>query len=134
MPRILVVEDNKTNQLVDRQILARLGYAVEVANDGVEALDACSKGSFDAILMDVQMPKMDGYQTTARIREQQASADRGRTPIVGLSARAVDGDREAALAAGMDDYLTKPLDVDELRSALARALRASPVETPSTGP
>jgi CheY-like chemotaxis protein len=70
--------------------------------------------------MDVQMAGMDGYETTAKFRERQAEAGQPRTPIIGLSARSIDGDREAALAAGMDDYLTKPLDIDELRRALAR--------------
>jgi CheY-like chemotaxis protein len=120
MQRILVVEDNKTNQLVERRVLTRLGYAVQIANDGAEAIGACAGRDFDAILMDVQMPGMDGYKTTAKIREREMVSGSRHTPIIGLSARAMEGDREAALAAGMDDYLTKPLDVDALRPVLRR--------------
>jgi two-component system sensor histidine kinase/response regulator len=125
MHRILVVDDNKTNQLLDRQVLDRLGYHVDIANNGDEALDACRKDTFDAILMDVQMPGLDGYQTTAMLRQLEVLRGGLRTPVIGLSARAVRGDREAALAAGMDDYLTKPINVELLKDALARWVSSS---------
>jgi CheY-like chemotaxis protein len=120
MRKILIVEDNRTNQLLESKVLAKLGYNVEIANNGAEALDAHSAGIFDAILMDVQMAGIDGYETTARIRERETAAGSPRTPIIGLSARAIHGDREAALSSGMDDYLTKPASIEQLRDALER--------------
>jgi two-component system, sensor histidine kinase and response regulator len=122
MRRILVVEDNRTNQLLDSKVLANLGYGVQIANNGAEALDAHSVAVFDAILMDVQMPGIDGYETTAKIREREEGMGGPRTPIIGLSARAISGDREAGLASGMDDYVTKPVSIERLRTVLARWL------------
>ena len=120
MKRILLVEDNKMNQLVAKKTLQKLGYVVEVANGGSEALDNYSGGEFDAILMDCQMPGIDGYETTMRFRERQTAMGAPPTPIIGLSARAMDTDRRDALAVGMDDYLTKPLRINELRTMLGR--------------
>lgn len=122
MLKILVVEDNRTNQLLDSRVLANLGYTAEIVSSGADALDAYSNATFDAILMDVQMPGIDGYQTTAKIREREHRIGGPHTPIIGLSARAINGDREAALSAGMDDYLTKPMNIDQLRAALVRWL------------
>ena len=135
MKRILLVEDNKMNQLVAVKTLQKLGYVVRVANDGSEALDNYSGGEFDAILMDCQMPGIDGFETTLRFRERQAASGAPPTPIIGLSARAMDTDRRDALAVGMDDYLTKPLRVDELRTVLGRWIRTddeSPDDAVST--
>lgn len=123
MKRILLVEDNKMNQLVAMKTLQKLGYVVVVANDGSEALDNYSGGEFDAILMDCQMPGIDGYETTLRFRERQTAIGAPPTPIIGLSARAMDTDRRDALAVGMDDYLTKPLRIDDLKTMLGRWIR-----------
>jgi CheY-like chemotaxis protein len=125
MYQILLVEDNQLNQLVAVATLNKLGYEVERADDGAEAVDACANRQFDAVLMDIQMPVMDGYQATAKIREHEAPTGH-RTPIIGLSARAIDGDREWAISAGLDDYLTKPLRKEELRDMLERWIIASP--------
>ncbi len=86
--------------------------------DGREAVDAEATGEFDAVVMDCQMPRMDGFQATVEIRRRQVESHRARTPIIGLSARAMEGDGDAAIAKGMDVYLTKPLSVRELRAAL----------------
>ena len=121
MYQVLLVEDNQLNRLVAVTNLHNLGYQVETVDDGAEAVAAVTRGCFDAVLMDIQMPGMDGYEATAQIRQHEGTTDY-HIPIIGLSARAMDGDREAAIAAGLDDYLTKPLRKDELRSALVRWL------------
>ncbi|MEY2422828.1 MAG: two-component system, OmpR family, response regulator [Acidimicrobiaceae bacterium] len=118
MHKILLVEDDRMNQLVAVRTLERQGVFVVIANNGAEALKLAVADHFDVILMDCQMPTMDGFQATAAIRERQAAEMSSPTPIIGLSARAMDGDREAAIAAGMDDYLTKPLRAEELRVTL----------------
>jgi len=125
MYQVLLVDDNQMNQLVAVATLEKLGYEVERAEDGAEAVAACMHRQFDAVLMDIQMPVMDGYQATAEIREHETTTGH-RTPIIGLSARAMDGDRESAIAAGLDDYLTKPLRKEELREMLQRWITASP--------
>jgi len=129
MPKILLVEDNKLNQLVGVKTLTKLGYAVDVVDDGTKAVEACTSGDFDAILMDIQMPGLDGYEATAKIREHEATNGSGHVPIIGLSARAMDGDHEAAIAAGLDEYLTKPLRTEELRAVLRRSIPESPVDS-----
>jgi len=118
MHRILLAEDNRLNQLVAIGALNHLDCEVEVVDCGAKAVEACVNGAFDAVLMDIMMPDMDGYQATAKIREAEAGGRR--TPIIGLSARAMDGDRETALDAGLDDYLTKPLREEQLRAAFDR--------------
>jgi signal transduction histidine kinase/CheY-like chemotaxis protein len=109
----LVVEDNRINQIVARKMLERLGLAVEVAPDGLAALDALAARDFDIAFMDCQMPGMDGYETTLRIRDSEAGGST-RLPIVALTAQALDVDRRRCVEAGMDDYLAKPIEVDEL--------------------
>jgi len=128
MHRILLVEDNRTNQLVARKTLEDLDCVVEIACDGVEAVRACADNEYDAIFMDIQMPCMDGYDATELIRQMQDAHGSSRTPIIGLSARAMDGDREAALAHGMDDYVTKPLRRPALRRILDQWVAQQPVE------
>jgi CheY-like chemotaxis protein len=119
--RLLVVEDNPVNQLVARAMLERRGYRVDVARDGLEAVSTFQVGRYGAIFMDCQMPRLDGYDTTERIRSMEVGDQH--VPIIAMTANAMQGDRERCLTAGMDDYLTKPIDSDELREALARWVR-----------
>lgn len=117
--RILLAEDNVVNQRVALGILAREGHAVEVAVNGAAALRALERQTFDLVLMDVQMPEMDGLEAAAAIREKE-SAGRPRTPIIAMTAHAMAGDRERCLAAGMDDYIAKPIRPRELLSLIAK--------------
>jgi signal transduction histidine kinase/CheY-like chemotaxis protein len=116
--RVLVAEDTPTNQQVVRRWLEKWGHEVVMTRDGVEALQAIGGQPFDAILMDVQMPEMDGLEATAAIRVREA-VDGRRTPIIAMTAHARDEDRERCLAAGMDHYLSKPISAEELRALLA---------------
>jgi CheY-like chemotaxis protein len=103
------------NQFVTREMLARAGCTCEIVADGVLAVEAAERGHYDAILMDCQMPGMDGMEATRRIREVNALSARGaRMPIIALTAEAIQGDRERCLAAGMDGYVTKPINAQEL--------------------
>jgi CheY-like chemotaxis protein len=117
--RILLADDHKMNRLATQALLESMGYQVLAVNDGAEAVDAYTHGQFDLILMDCQMPGMDGFEATAEIRRYQAESTCVRTPIIGLSGRSLSGDREAALALGMDDYVTKPPSIKVLASVLA---------------
>jgi len=114
----LVVEDNPVNQMIVVRMLAKLGLGAHIAANGHEAVDAVRRDSFKVVLMDCQMPEMDGYEATAKIR--RLPDKRGRTPIIALTANAVSGDRERCLAAGMDDYLVKPVNMDDLAAAMRR--------------
>ena len=115
---ILLVEDNTMNQLVGSRVLAELGYRFDIANHGGEAVSAAQARTYDAILMDCQMPEMDGYQATAEIRRIEGAARH--TPIIAMTAAAMDSDREACLAAGMDDYITKPVRLENVAGILAK--------------
>jgi PAS domain S-box-containing protein len=129
---VLVVEDNEINRMVAARTLERLGFRVESAVDGRDAVEACGRRSFAAILMDCQMPVMDGFEATARIRSAEGSG--ARTPIIAMTAGALQGDRERCLAAGMDDYLAKPVAIDQLRDALARWIAVpAPAAPPAEG-
>ncbi|WP_309387694.1 response regulator [Cerasicoccus frondis] len=119
--RILLVEDNLINQEVTLQRLTKLGHEVTVANDGVEALETFQSLEFDLILMDVQMPKMDGLEATRRIRDLEANLKR-RTPIIAMTARAMRGDEQVCIDAGMDGYLTKPFRAAKMREVLMKIL------------
>jgi CheY-like chemotaxis protein len=114
---ILVVEDNATNQQLLRRILEKRGHSPVVAGDGREALAVLSRQDFDLVLMDVQMPDMDGLQATAAIRERERTTGR-RQKIVALTAHAMKGDQERCLAAGMDGYLSKPIQLRRLAEVL----------------
>ena len=105
--RILLADDHSHNQKLGQLILDRLGYKADVAGNGVEVIEALERQSYDLILMDVQMPEMDGLDATRVIRQRWPDA---RLYIIALTANAMRGDREACLAAGMDDYVSKPID------------------------
>jgi signal transduction histidine kinase/ActR/RegA family two-component response regulator len=117
--KILLAEDNPVNQLLARRLLEKRGHRVVLARNGREALGLVDRETFDLVFMDVQMPVMDGIQATAAIRNQEKNAS-GHLAIVAMTAYAMDGDRERLLAAGMDDYLAKPLDTDSLDRVLDR--------------
>jgi PAS domain S-box-containing protein len=114
--RVLVVEDNVVNQMVALGLLESLGYVAETADDGIFALEALAREQYDAVLMDVQMPRMDGYAATREIRRREDGAPR--VPVIAMTAAAVEGERERCLEAGMDDFLTKPVDPVALATVL----------------
>ena len=123
---VLLVEDNEINALVAETLLASLGCKTDVARDGREALECFARSSYDLILMDCQMPEMDGFEATRRIRALEAAADKPRGQrirIVALTANAMQGDRERCFDAGMDDYLSKPFDKAQLMAVIERVLR-----------
>jgi two-component system sensor histidine kinase/response regulator len=121
--RVIIAEDNPVNQLVSRKFVERLGLDAEVVANGVGAVRLFEQGGYDLILMDCQMPEMDGFEATTAIRQRErASGDGRRLPIIALTANAVSGDRERCLAADMDDYLSKPLNERDLREKLKRWL------------
>ena len=120
--RVLLVEDNPVNLEVGVGILEGFGCNVETATNGVEALALHNQREFDIIFMDCQMPEMDGFKATAEIRKREANSG-CRTPIVALTASAIEGDREQCLAAGMDDYVAKPFTTEQMRAALAAWLK-----------
>jgi CheY-like chemotaxis protein len=116
--RVLVVEDNPVNQQVALRTLERMGYAVDLANDGEAGVEAVATGVYALVLMDCRMPGMDGYAATAAIRLRQGAGPR--TPVIAMTADATDADRDRCLAAGMDDYVTKPFRYSDLEATLRR--------------
>ena len=122
VPTILLVEDNIVNQCVASEILKRIGVDVSVANNGLEAVAALDRNSYDFVFMDCQMPEMDGFEATRQIRARPALAD---LPVVALTANALSGDRQRCIDAGMSDYLTKPFTKQQLESMLAKWLGES---------
>ncbi|HEY3175800.1 MAG TPA: response regulator [Candidatus Polarisedimenticolia bacterium] len=129
--RILVVEDNEVNQMVTVRMLEKLGYRCDVAANGLEAVEAQTRVPYDALLMDCQMPEMDGYEASRAIREKEALFG-VHTPIIAMTANAMQGDRAKCLAAGMDDYISKPVRHPDLEAILVRWLPQSP-RTPTAG-
>ena len=119
--RILLAEDNAVNQKLALRLLSQMGYRADVAANGLEAIQAVERQPYDVILMDVQMPEMDGLEATRR--DLCALAGRRQRPrIIAMTANAMQGDREMCLEAGMDDYLSKPIRVEELVAALSRSI------------
>ena len=120
--RILVVEDNTVNQLVAVGILTKLGLSADVAANGLEAIEALATLPYDRVLMDMQMPELDGVGATRQIRDPQSRVLDHRVPVIAMTANAMRGDRENCLAAGMDDYVIKPVEVASLVAALKKWL------------
>ena len=116
--RILIAEDNPTNQIVARAMLARFGVRIDVADDGAAALRALERASYDLVFMDCQMPVMDGYEAARRIRAPESAVRDHNVPIIAITAHAMRGDRELSLAAGMNDHVTKPVDLNNLQRTL----------------
>ena len=114
---ILLVEDNQINQQLAQEILQEAGATVTIANNGQEALNCLNDHSFDLVLMDVQMPVMDGYQATQAIRNEMGLTD---LPIIAMTAHAMESDQEKCLEAGMNDYIAKPVELDQLFSIITR--------------
>jgi CheY-like chemotaxis protein len=132
--KLLLVEDGRVNQMVSIKLLEARGHRVTLANHGREALDILEKSRFDAILMDVQMPEMNGYEATAAIRRREEGTGR-HVPIIAMTANAMKGDREQCLAAGMDDYIAKPVQSDELYETVEKYANLKPRrETSRWGP
>jgi two-component system, sensor histidine kinase and response regulator len=120
---VLLVEDNKVNQLVGCKVLENLGYRYDIASNGREAVSLFRSQRYDVVLMDCQMPEMDGYEATEAIRSHEASDARrraGRTPIIAMTAAAMEGDRERCMAVGMDDFITKPVRIEAIAAVLER--------------
>jgi CheY-like chemotaxis protein len=132
--RVLLVEDNLINQELAQNMLENLGCDVSVSNNGVEALAALSKFDYQLVLMDCQMPQMDGFEATAVIRRNERESGSGRRVyIIALTANAMEGDKERCLAAGMDDYLAKPITQSQLRAVMERWLKPENRNTSNAG-
>ena len=127
--RVLLAEDNVVNRKLAVRLLENFGCTVKTAENGIRALECLREGSYDLVLLDIQMPEMDGFETIAAIRKQE-SANGSHLPVIALTAHSMTGDRERCLAAGMDDYLSKPIRTDALRNVLERfAKRVAPTMT-----
>ncbi len=129
--RILLAEDNIINRKVAVQFLERIGYRVDIAADGLEVLEALQRRPYDVVLMDVEMPELDGFEAARRIHLTWSAAQRPR--IIAMTAHALQGDRENCLAAGMDDYISKPLQLTELANALEQCQPRAAVGEKSAG-
>ena len=121
--RVLLAEDNVVNQKVALLMLARLGYRADVAANGLEAIEAVKRQRYDLVIMDVQMPELDGLEAARRILARWPER-KDRPWIIALTANAMEGDREACIAAGMDDYISKPIKTEELAVAMDRGRAA----------
>jgi CheY-like chemotaxis protein len=122
---VLLVEDNPINRLIASELLDRLGVRFECAENGAEALERLAADTFDLVLMDCLMPRLDGFAATHQWRERERIDGRPRTPIVAVSANVTEDDRDRCLACGMDEFLPKPIHLTVLAAVLARYLRAA---------
>lgn len=120
--RVLLVEDELVNQMVCKQVLQKMGIEVTAVENGQQAIDAVFSDRFDLVLMDCQMPVMDGYAATRSIRTDEQARSLPRLPIIAFTAHAMRGDREACIDAGMDDYLSKPFEIVDLQNILQQWL------------
>lgn len=127
--RLLLVEDNEVNQQVAIALLSKMGYSCDIASNGREAVETFRPGVYRAILMDIQMPIMDGFEATSAIRETEAMTGEDRVPIIAMTAHALSGYKEQCIAAGMDDYVTKPISPKVLESVLDRCLGGESVNS-----
>lgn len=116
--KILLAEDNLVNQNLAVAILKKLGHTVTVADNGEEALTALEKNTYDLVIMDIQMPKIDGLEATKAIRKREQQTGQ-HLPIIAMTAHAIKGDRERCLSAGMDEYISKPIHIEELQAVLS---------------
>ncbi|TAN08849.1 MAG: response regulator [Rhodanobacteraceae bacterium] len=132
--RVLLVEDHPVNQKVAQKLMERLGLTVDVADNGETALDMLGKRAYAMVLMDCQMPILDGYSATRRLREIESEHGQPRMPVIAMTAHAMSGDRERCLQAGMDDYLSKPLDRHLLEETLSRWMQQSPHAAEAAAP
>ncbi|WP_158271600.1 hybrid sensor histidine kinase/response regulator [Limnohabitans sp. 2KL-1] len=128
--RVLLVEDTPINQTLETILLSRMGYEVVIANNGIEAIEACTHSHFDLILMDIQMPEMGGVEATEVIRGMEKSEQKNRTPIIAVTANALKGDRERYMASGMDGYVSKPIALEALRLEIKRLLSQEAATAP----
>lgn len=128
--RVLYAEDGHLNQILVQEMLGQAGLEVDIAENGRKALAAIETKQYDLLLLDVQMPEIDGFEVARRIREQEAKTG-GHLPIVALTAHAMKGDRQRCLEAGMDDYVSKPFDEETLLAAMARFIPGFPASTTS---
>jgi two-component system, sensor histidine kinase and response regulator len=126
--RVLVAEDNEINQIAARRVLQKLGFAVDIADNGRAAIEMSARTDYAAVLMDCQMPGVDGYTAAAEIRRREG--DGRRTPIIAMTAHTMEGDREKCLAAGMDDYIPKPLRLAEFKRVLGSIIPGVPADQP----
>ncbi|HEV8150063.1 MAG TPA: response regulator [Gemmatimonadales bacterium] len=122
MPKILLVEDNELNRDMLSRRLQRKGYEVAMATDGLQGVEMALSGGYDLILMDMSLPELDGWEATRRVRQ---APETKRVPIIALTAHAMSGDREKAMAAGCDDYDTKPVELDRLLGKIEALLARS---------
>jgi CheY-like chemotaxis protein len=129
--RVLLAEDNLVNQKVASRLLEKRGFEVTVAGDGQVALNELEKESFDVVLMDVEMPNMDGFEATATIREREKSTG-GHILIIAMTAHALKGDQERCIVAGMDAYVSKPIRTNELFATIERLLGKSAEAVPNS--
>lgn len=129
---IMVVEDNLTNQEVAKALFSSLGYGITIANNGREALQILAEGEFDIVFMDCQMPEMDGYEATRRIRENSNGTFKSDVPIIAMTAHAMKGDRDRCLASGMNEYISKPISPLKIKEMLSQFIIESRITSEST--
>jgi len=122
--RVLLVEDNPINQKVSVHVLRKLGYKADVASNGAQALEALEKNSYQLVLMDIQMPGMDGFEATKKIRQKEKMEKKPQIPIIAMTAHALDGYREECIAAGMNDYIAKPVKAEKLKRLINKYITA----------